>query len=118
MLKNCLMVLLGAVAFCGAAMADELTMKNGSVLIGTLIQAEDGHVVFDTPYSGEIKIKGENIETGYSRKWPEEVHDLDHYRELAETAGFTILEVDQKADWFRIVLQKPGLEPAERESAE
>ena len=62
MFKKCLMVLLGAVAFCGAAMADELTMKNGSVLIGTLIQAEDGHVVFDTPFSGEIKIKGENIE--------------------------------------------------------
>jgi len=65
-----------------------------------------------------VKIKGENIETGYSRKWPKEVHDLDHYRKLAEAAGFTILEVDQKAEWFRMVLQKPGLEPAERESAE
>ena len=65
-----------------------------------------------------VKIKGENIETAYSRKWPEEVHDLDHYRKLAEAAGFTVLEVDQKAAWFRFVLQKPGLEPAEIEPAE
>lgn len=65
-----------------------------------------------------VKIKGENIETGYSRKWPEEVHDLDHYRKLAEAAGFTVLEEDQKAAWFRFVLQKPGLEPAEIEPAE
>jgi hypothetical protein len=62
MLKKTLLILLGATLFGGTAAADELTMKNGSVLIGKLINAEEGHVVFETPFSGEIKIKGENIE--------------------------------------------------------
>jgi ubiquinone/menaquinone biosynthesis C-methylase UbiE len=65
-----------------------------------------------------VKIKGENIETGFSRRWPDEVQDLDHYRGLAEAAGFTVVEVDQKAAWFRLVLQKPGPEPAEPEPTE
>jgi ubiquinone/menaquinone biosynthesis C-methylase UbiE len=60
-----------------------------------------------------VKIKGENIDTGYSRRWPDEIHDLDHYRGLAEAAGFTVVEVDQKAAWFRLVLQKAGPESAE-----
>jgi hypothetical protein len=44
------------------AQADELLMKNGSRLIGTLVSAEDGMVLFDTPFAGEIRIRKGNIE--------------------------------------------------------
>jgi putative salt-induced outer membrane protein YdiY len=36
-------------------------MKNGSVLIGTLVSAEGGSVVFETPFAGQISLKAENI---------------------------------------------------------
>jgi len=65
-----------------------------------------------------VKIKGENIDAGYSRRWPDEVHDLDHYRKLAEAAGFIVLDVDEKAAWFRFEFQKPGPEQAAGESQE
>lgn len=42
--------------------ADELVMKNGSRLIGTLISASQSDVVFETPFSGQIKIKQANID--------------------------------------------------------
>jgi SAM-dependent methyltransferase len=57
-----------------------------------------------------IRIKGEDIDAGYSRRWPAEVRDLDHYRKLAEAAGFVVLDVDEKASWFRFEFQKPGPE--------
>ncbi len=41
--------------------ADELLMKNGSRLIGTLVSAENGSVKFKTPFAGELKIKLKNI---------------------------------------------------------
>jgi hypothetical protein len=44
------------------ASADELVMKNGSRLIGTLVSAEDGTVVFDTPFAGKLSVKEANIE--------------------------------------------------------
>ena len=49
--------------------------------------------------------------------WGDPMH-LRRTIPLAEAAGFTVLEVDQKAAWFRFVLQKPGLEAAEIEPAE
>jgi hypothetical protein len=42
---------------------DELLMKNGSRLVGTLVSASDGSVIFDTPYAGELTITSDNIET-------------------------------------------------------
>ena len=42
--------------------ADELRMKNGSVLIGELVSAESDLVVFDTPFAGTITITQDNIE--------------------------------------------------------
>jgi hypothetical protein len=62
MFKKTLLILLAATLFGGTAVADQLIMKNGSVLIGKLISAEEGHVVFETPFSGETEIKAENIE--------------------------------------------------------
>lgn len=44
------------------ASADELLMKNGSRLVGTLVSASQSDVVFDTPFAGKIKIKQANIE--------------------------------------------------------
>ena len=43
------------------ALADELLMKNGSRLIGNLVSAEGGKVLFDTPFAGKIRVAAENI---------------------------------------------------------
>ncbi|MEH6634847.1 MAG: DUF481 domain-containing protein [Halioglobus sp.] len=43
--------------------ADELVMKNGSRLVGTLVSASETGVVFDTPYAGELTIKRGTIDT-------------------------------------------------------
>ena len=48
--------------FAISANADELVMKNGSRVIGKLISAESGLVVFDTPFAGEISVKTSNID--------------------------------------------------------
>jgi ubiquinone/menaquinone biosynthesis C-methylase UbiE len=65
-----------------------------------------------------VKVAGENIDAGYSRRWPDEVHDLDHYRKLAEAAGFIVADQDHKAEWFRFELQKAGDTQAEPDPAE
>jgi hypothetical protein len=44
------------------AIADELIMKNGSRLVGTLISASQSDVVFETPFAGQISITQANIE--------------------------------------------------------
>lgn len=46
---------------CQASFADELLMKNGSRLIGRVVSAEQGKVVFSTPFAGELSINSENI---------------------------------------------------------
>lgn len=43
--------------------ADELVMKNGSRLVGTLVSADENSVVFNTPFADDITIKQENIES-------------------------------------------------------
>jgi putative salt-induced outer membrane protein YdiY/small nuclear ribonucleoprotein (snRNP)-like protein len=55
--------LLLAVAAAAGSMvgADELHLKNGSILVGTLVSADEGNVVFDTPFAGKIPVKKENI---------------------------------------------------------
>jgi len=42
--------------------ADELRLKNGSVLIGKLVRAEENTVVFDTPFAGKITVKEDNVQ--------------------------------------------------------
>ena len=44
------------------AAGDELIMKNGSRLVGTLISASQSDVVFETPFAGKISVKQANIE--------------------------------------------------------
>ena len=53
---------LAMMASPGLASADRMHMQNGSVLIGTLVQAEDDKVTFNTPFAGDIKVAKENIE--------------------------------------------------------
>jgi hypothetical protein len=48
--------------FSAAATADELYLKNGSKLIGTLVSAEEDKVVFNTPFAGDISVNEANIE--------------------------------------------------------
>ena len=43
--------------------ADELLMKNGSRLVGTLVTMSEAGVVFDTPFAGEITIERGTIQT-------------------------------------------------------
>ncbi len=57
-----IVVLLLAACLSSLSMADEILLKNGSKIIGTLVSAQDGGIVFDTPFAGEITIAGENIE--------------------------------------------------------
>ena len=51
------------VACTALASADQLLMKNGSRLVGTLVSSSESEVVFDTPFAGEITLKQENIES-------------------------------------------------------
>lgn len=48
--------------FAPPGLADELIMKNGSRLVGTLVSASQSDVVFDTPFAGKITLKQANIE--------------------------------------------------------
>jgi len=56
-----LITLTALTALSLSIVADELHMKNGSKLIGTLVKAEDNTVVFKTPFSDNIIVKEENI---------------------------------------------------------
>jgi hypothetical protein len=38
-------------------------MKNGSILVGTVVRASEDSVIFDTPFAGEITLAQENIES-------------------------------------------------------
>jgi len=51
------------IVFSCAGGADELLMKNGSRLVGTLVSADADIVVFNTPFAGDITINQVNIET-------------------------------------------------------
>jgi putative salt-induced outer membrane protein YdiY len=46
-----------------AGNADELIMKNGSRLVGTLVRSDENNVVFNTPFAGDITINQVNIES-------------------------------------------------------
>ena len=57
------LVLFVGLAISPVSSADELYMRNGSHLIGTLVSADRDEVVFKTPFAGTIKIKQANIDT-------------------------------------------------------
>ncbi len=49
-------------------MADELIMKNGSRLVGTLVNARDGEITFDTPFAGVISVKAVDVKRMYTER--------------------------------------------------
>jgi len=63
MLKYRLLVLISVFAVGSSAFADQLLMKNGSRIIGTLVSAGGEKVIFNTPFAGDIEIAEGNIET-------------------------------------------------------
>lgn len=63
MLPRRLLTLLLALVLPTLASADEMVMKNGSILIGTLVQADEYQVIFNTPFAGDIVVRQENIQT-------------------------------------------------------
>jgi len=47
------------------------------------------------------------IETGYGQPWPEEVHDLAFYLDLAAASGFQVLEQKEEGRLLFLDFQKP-----------
>ena len=91
--------LLVLLAFANLANADELLMKNGSRLVGTLVSASDGGVIFDTPYAGKLTIERGTIETIITEeKVTLLLHDGSIFRDkliVAEDDKLTVVGDDQ-----------------------
>ncbi|MCX2980362.1 DUF481 domain-containing protein [Halieaceae bacterium IMCC14734] len=60
------LALLMVCAFSAGALADELLMKNGSRIIGTLKNSVDGKVEFETEFAGTISVDADDIETAFT----------------------------------------------------
>ena len=61
-MRRQILSLFAALGAVSASHADELLMKNGSVIIGKLVSAEAEKVIFETPFAGEITVSQENIQ--------------------------------------------------------
>ncbi len=61
MYKKQLVTAITVLLISAVAYADELVMNNGSRIIGTLVSAGGGKVVFNTPFAGDISINEDNI---------------------------------------------------------
>jgi len=48
-------------SYSGISLADEITLKNGSHLVGEVISKEGNNLNFKTPFAGTIKIKWKNV---------------------------------------------------------
>jgi len=71
--------------------ADELLMKDGSRLLGTVIKQQDGTLDFKTSYAGTIKVKWDQISELHT---DEPVQVMLENEELYETTGITQGEDD------------------------
>jgi hypothetical protein len=58
---NCIALLFAVALASMKVQADELIMINGSRLVGEVVSSESGHIVFKTPFAGEIKIAMANV---------------------------------------------------------
>jgi hypothetical protein len=83
-------LLLALLTFGVAATADELYLKNGSKLIGTLVSAEQDKVVFNTPFAGDISVTEANIE------------------QLVTESGVTLMIEDGRVLKDRQIISKDG----------
>ena len=64
--------------------------------------AEENFEQFIVPL--KIRIPEEIIETGYGVKW--QVQDIEHFKQLAQETGFTILEEWSRDEIFHLDLRK------------
>lgn len=55
----------------------------------------------------KIRVKGQEINTGYGMKWPEEDHDTAYYSDVSELAGFRIIHSSEQGLVMQMVLEKP-----------
>ena len=63
MTSRFLLTALALLCLPAAARADQLVMNNGSILVGTLVSADESQVIFNTPFADDITIKKDNIKT-------------------------------------------------------
>ena len=54
-----------------------------------------------------VRVKGQEIETGYGQPWPAGTHDLSFYERLAQQTGFQIKDRETEGHSFFLRLQKP-----------
>ena len=62
-MKYVLLALFAAGLFSDGAFADEMVMKNGSRIVGTLVSAGGGKIKFDTPWGGTLEVNSANVES-------------------------------------------------------
>jgi len=86
-----------------ALQADELHLKNGSVLIGKLVTAEDNMVVFDTPFAGKITVKEDHIQ--------QLTTDADVTLQLEGGQVLRDRSISATSGTGQLVAQAPGQEP-------
>ncbi len=54
-----------------------------------------------------IKLPNKEVSTGYGVRWPEKVHDLSYYMQLAEKVGFKIVAKKEEGHTFFLEVKKP-----------
>jgi len=54
-----------------------------------------------------VRVKEQEIETGYGQPWPPEAHDLSFYESLARECGFQVESYETEGHFFLLRLQKP-----------
>ena len=54
-----------------------------------------------------VRVRGQEIETGYGQPWPAEAHDLSFYESLARECGFQVEGHETEGHFFFLRLQKP-----------
>src|SRR6266480_4183241 len=59
-------VLAVCTAICVAACADEITMKNGDRLTGTIVKSDSKELVLKTDYAGDITLKWDAVQQATS----------------------------------------------------
>ena len=56
-----LFIVVSAILVCGPASADEVWLKNGDRLTGKVVSLENGTLVFNTSYAGDLSIKWDEV---------------------------------------------------------
>ncbi|MGD2252486.1 MAG: methyltransferase domain-containing protein [Anaerolineales bacterium] len=56
----------------------------------------------------KVTLPDHALETGYGTKWPDEGIVVSHYLDIANSAGFEVLEQNQEGIIFKLRLKKPA----------